>query len=160
MPKTLVFFYSLTGITSKAAGEFARAGGWDIGEIRDVHPRTGLWARSRCLIESSFGLCPRIDYRGPDPGGYDFVVLGAPVWRFHTASPLHSFFVHHRGHLKRIAFFVTFGGRGADVVTRQAAKLFGRADVQISFLEDSEMKSGSFRGRVRDFILALRVVGA
>ena len=104
MPKTLVFFYSLTGITSKAAGEFARAGGWDIGEIRDVHPRTGLWARSRCLIESSVGLCPRIDYRGPDPGGYDFVVLGAPVWRFHTASPLHSFFMHHQGHLKRIAF--------------------------------------------------------
>lgn len=85
---------------------------------------------------------------------------GAGVGGSLSPPPLHSFFVHHRGHLKRIAFFVTFGGLGADVVTRQAAKLFGRADVQISFLKDSEMKSGSFRGRGRDFILALRVVGA
>lgn len=160
MPKTLVVFYSLTGVTKTAAEEFARVGGWEMGEIWDVHPRRGLWSRSQCLIESRFGLNPRIDYRGPDPSGYDFVILGAPVWGYRVASPLRSFFAHHRSQLKRIAFFFTFYGAGADTVTRQAGKLFGSTDVQMLFLKDSEMKSGSFRGRVSDFVRVLRTLGA
>jgi flavodoxin len=160
MPKTLVVFYSLTGFTKIAAEELARSGGWEIAEIRDVHSRKGLWSKSQCLIESSFGLNPRIDYRRPDPGGYDFVLLGAPVWGFHIASPLRSFFAHHRNQLKRIAFFFTFGGGGADNVTRQAGKLLGSTDVQILLLKDSEIESGSFRGRISDFVGDLRTLGA
>jgi flavodoxin len=160
MPKTLVVFYSLTGFTKTAAEELARVGGWEIGEIRDVLPRRGIWSRLRCLIEARIGLNPRIDYRGPDPAEYDFVLLGAPVWGYHIASPLLGFFAQHRSRLKHIAFFFTFGGGGADSVARQAGKLVGGTDFRTLFLKDNEMKSGSFRDRVSDFVRVLRTLGA
>ena len=50
--------------------------------------------------------------------------------------------------------------RGADRMTRQAVKLFGSTGVQMLFLKDSEMKAGSFRGRVSDFVRVLRTLGA
>lgn len=155
MAKTLIVFYSLTGFTRKAAEELASRNSWDLAEIKDRRAREGFWGYSRSLLESSLGIYSDFDYGGPDPGSYDLVLLGSPVWGWHIASPLRSFYARYRDRLKRVAFFFTFGGGGADKVTRQVRILTGDTTLQPLFLTDSEMQSESFRDRLDPFIRQL-----
>lgn len=151
MPKGLVIYYSLSGMTRQVAQEIARVGGWDVGEIREVKPRKGAWAHLRSGADALFGSEPPITYAGPDPAGYDFVILGTPVWVSRIASPVRSFMKQYASKLPRVGLLLTFGSAGGSAV-RQFSTLCGKPPVYTLLVPDAEISSGSFHGRVEEFV--------
>jgi flavodoxin len=160
MAKTLIVFYSLSGTTRRVAQELKHRSGWDLAEIKDTRPRKGFWGYTRCMLEVRLGLSAAIEYNGPDPSAYDLVLLGSPVWAWRIASPLRGFVTQRRDRMKRVAFFFTFGGGGADKVTQEANALAGDANAPVLFLSAREMQSGTFLDRLNPFLERLRAASA
>jgi len=158
MSDKLVVFYSRTGNTRKAAEALARVGGWDLAEIEDEATRAGRRGALWSVIETVFGLEPRVQYHGPDPGSYDLVIVATPVWASNVASPVRSFLKHYGARLKRVAFLCTLGGNGAPAAQKRFAVICGKSPLDALALTDREMESGRYEEQVRVF--ANRLGGA
>ncbi len=121
--KVLVVFYSRTGTTRRLAEAAARVAGWDVEELIDTRPRAGLLGYLRSAIDGTFERLTQLRATRTNPADYDLVVVGTPVWNASLSSPVRTWLTERRDQLKRVAFFVTLGGSGAQRVLRQMAKL-------------------------------------
>ena len=112
--KTLVVYYSRTGHTEHLAQEIARRCHADLDRIRDPDgaDRGGLWGYLRSAWQAACGATPAIRPTTRDPGGYDLVVIGTPVWNWHLAAPVRSYARRHAGRFRRVALFCTEAGSG------------------------------------------------
>jgi flavodoxin len=152
MQKTLLVYYSLSGNTKKVAEEMARIGGWDVGVIKDASPRKGTWGYMRSALETAFKMNPAIDYMGHDPGAYDTVVLGSPIWMGRPAAPMHSFAHQYKGKLKNIACFCTMGGTDSKSWQAQLDSVYGLTARQLLALQDKEAASETAREKMKFFV--------
>ena len=116
MPSTLIVFYSYTGTSRRVAQLLAAQQGWPVGEIIEEHPRAGAKGTLRCLLDSLLGREPPVRYEGPEPGGFDQVVLVAPVWVYQLAGPMRSFIARFWPRLPHYAIVTTMNARGAENV--------------------------------------------
>ena len=86
MGKTLVAYFSASGVTARAAKEIAQAVGGDLYEIRPAEAYTDAdlnWMdkKSRSTIEMNDPACrPAIAQPVEDIEQYDTVFVGFPVW--------------------------------------------------------------------------------
>lgn len=114
--KTLVAYYSMTGNTRNVADEIREAVGpdADIEEIREPHARHGFTGTVRAMFDSLFRREPPIEPVTMNPGGYDLLVLGGPVWASRMAAPVRTYAHRYGGTVPQIAFFCTEGGTGAE----------------------------------------------
>ena len=127
--KTLVVYYSRTGHTEHLAQEIARRCHADLDRIRDPDgaDRGGLWGYLRSAWQAACGATPAIRPTTRDPGGYDLVVIGTPVWNWHLAAPVRSYARRHAGRFRRVAFFCTEGGSGDQRAFAELERLCGQA---------------------------------
>ncbi len=156
MAKVLIACYSRTGYTASLAREMAAMTGWDLEEISDLHSRLGGWGFLRCLFDTVLHRRPGIRTTGKDPGSYDVVVLAAPVWARHLSAPMRSYIARHRPEFNSLAFACTYGGRGAENATREAAAIAGKplkaslaVTAQELDQENHRAKLDAFLGRIR-----------
>lgn len=121
--RTLVAFYSLSGNTGKLAHEIARELGADIESIRDATPRRGAIGMLRSIVDAT--LRRETPIRPPEkkPMDYDLLVLGGPIWAGRLAAPVRTYARRHAAGARRIAFFCTQGGRGAEKAMAELARL-------------------------------------
>jgi flavodoxin len=152
MQKTLLVYYSLSGNTKKVAEEMVRIGGWDIGVIKDTDPRKGTWGYMRSALETLFKMNPAIDYIGNDPGAYDTLVLGSPIWVGRLASPMSSFAHQYKDKLKNIACFCTMGGTDSKNWQAQLASVYGQTPTQSLALQEKEAASEAAREKMNFFV--------
>jgi flavodoxin len=153
--KALVVYYSLSGHAREAAREIARRLGGELEEITDPRKRTGFFGFMRSGMESSFNMCPAIHDPTKDPGDYQLIVVGAPVWAGKMASPIRAYLSRHGDRLpQKTAFFSTSGGRGMEKVPLAMAALCNRKPLAIMALADGEQ--GSARNeKIERFIKTL-----
>ena len=107
--KTLVVFYSRSGVTRLVAQAIASATGADIEEIRCLEAHEGPVGYGRSLYEVAFTRLPRIGELRLDPADYDRVVVGSPVWAGRLASPVTTFLKKHQSSIRSLASFITHG---------------------------------------------------
>jgi hypothetical protein len=155
MKETLVVYHSRTGYTRRIAEALARRRGADLEEIRLLRDRRGALGYLRCALEAHGRYAPRILPPRHDPRGYRLVVVGTPIWVWNLSSPVRSYLRAHRRELRRIAFFCTMGGAGADNAFRDMAKLSGKAPVATLALTDREIDAHRHRGKLTAFAKAL-----
>ena len=129
MPSTLIVFYSYTGTSRRVAQLLAAQQGWPVGEIIEEHPRAGASGTLRCLLDSLLGREPPVRYEGPEPGGFDQVVLVAPVWVYQLAGPMRSFISRFWPRLPHYAIVTTMNARGAENVEAEIARLLRQPPV-------------------------------
>lgn len=91
--KSIVIYYSLDGNTKAAAERIAAELGCDIAEIKLVKdmPKSTF---ARMIVgggQSTVNKQPPIKPLEKDPGNYDLIILGTPVWAGKYASPIASF---------------------------------------------------------------------
>lgn len=102
--KTLVVYYSFSGITRRMAEAIARETGADLAEI---HPKTPIETREDInrLIQARdpFDIQPL----EKDPNDYDLIFLGTPIWAFNPAMPFKSFLKQASIKGKSVAPFCT-----------------------------------------------------
>ena len=156
MSRILVAFYSRTGHTRRIANDLAGRLMADVLPIEDVRPRRGLAGYFRSAFEAMRGTLPEIVPLAANPDRYHLVVLGTPVWAGHVSSPMRRFLRDHASSLRRVAFFCTQGGRGAEQVFREMAALTGREPEATCALNDNAISANEFAPVLEDFVTRIR----
>lgn len=151
MKSCLVVYYSRTGITQEVAQRIASGCACDIEAIRDTRPRSGLAGYLRCCYEALAKQAPPIAPMTRNPGDYQLVILGAPVWVGRLSAPMRSFLVTNAGRLPRVAAFCTMGGSGAERALDEIAALCGKPLVARMALADREIKAERDRDKIGQF---------
>lgn len=106
--KILVVYYSKTGNTRKIAQELSVKLKADIDEIKEARKRgfLGTWLKGtrQAMKEKS----SQVTF-SKNPGDYDLVVLGGPIWAWNLIPPLRGYLEQNKDKIKKLAFFVTYG---------------------------------------------------
>lgn len=118
MGKTLVAYFSASGVTKKKAEMIAEAAGADIYEIRPEVPYTKAdlnWMdkKSRSSVEmSDKTFRPAIADRDADVASYDTIFLGFPIWWYVAPTIINTFLEAYDFSGKKIIVFATSGSSG------------------------------------------------
>lgn len=118
MDKSLVAYFSASGVTKKVATKLASAIGADIFEIvpKEVYTSADLnWMdkKSRSSVEMNDRNCrPEIASKVDDMSKYDTVYVGFPVWWYREPSIIDTFMEAYDFTGKKVITFCTSGGSG------------------------------------------------
>ena len=153
--KKLVVYYSRSGTTRQVAEMIASRLKCDVEGIQDVRSRKGLFGWLRSGREASRRQLPEIKPTVKDPGQYDLVVLGTPVWASAMSSPLRTYVTRNTGKFKRLALLVTYGGTGLDQTLEGIKELCGQQPVAILALRTTEVRKGGHKQAVEEFVAKL-----
>ncbi|MCH3973213.1 MAG: flavodoxin [Oscillospiraceae bacterium] len=116
--KTLVVYFSATGITAKAAATLAEAADADLFAIQPAKPYTAAdldWTdkKSRSTLEMNDPHSrPAVANRVENMKDYTTVFVGFPIWWGDMPMILYTFFDRYELSGKKLVPFVTSGGSG------------------------------------------------
>lgn len=156
MSKILVVYYSRTGYTRTIAGRVARACGADLDQIEDYKTRAGAWGYMRSAVGAVMHLDAPILRPRNEPGGYDLILIGTPVWCRNVPGPVRTYIKENRQAFRRVAFFCTYGGSGQSKVLRDLEILAGRPALATFAITDSEVASKLYNRRLSKFVAKLQ----
>jgi flavodoxin len=148
---TLIAYYSMSGHTRDLANEIRDAVDADIEEIREPHARHGLPGVFRALLDSTLRRTPPILPADHDPGRYDIVLVGGPVWAGRMASPVRSYAKRYASQARQVAFFCTEGGRGADAAFADLERLCLHSPKATLVVDDAHRTPPSHRAELGHF---------
>ena len=118
MAKTLVAYFSASGVTKKAAEKLASAAKTDIYEIKPAVPYTKAdlnWIdkKSRSSVEmGNKSFRPEIVKDDLDLSQYDTILVGFPIWWYVAPTIINTFLESYDFAGKKIVLFATSGGSG------------------------------------------------
>lgn len=127
--RVLVVFFANTGHTWYAASQIAKGCGADLDEVLDARPHAGACEALRYIWDALIRATPPIESPAKDPGDYDLVVVGTPVWAWSVSSPIRSYLQQNAQRFKRVAFYCTDAGRSDKRVFGELARLCGQEPV-------------------------------
>ena len=116
MSKTLVAYFSASGVTKRVAENLASAINADIYEIKPKNLYTDAdlnWMdkTSRSSVEmSDWNSRPEIEEDNFSTDEYDKIFLGFPVWWYIAPTIINTFLEKHDFSNKKIVLFATSGG--------------------------------------------------
>ncbi len=118
MAKTLVAYFSASGVTAQAAEKVAKAADADLFEIQPEVPYTNAdlnWMdkKSRSSVEmANPDSRPEIKETVKDISQYDKIVIGFPIWWYVAPTIINTFLESCDFSGKKIVLFATSGGSG------------------------------------------------
>jgi len=157
--KILVVFYTRTGTTKKAAEAIAKEFGCEIEEIFDNKQRSGPIGYLMAGKDAAMKTMEKLKELKHDPGEYDLVIIGTPVWNFSVSSPVRTFLITYKDRLKKVAFFFTGGGGGGDVnknVLPHMTVACGKDPVATLALRTEEVVKGEHMQKIKEFADKMR----
>ncbi len=155
--KSLVVFYSRTGVTQTVGAVIAGALQSDVEELLDARKRTGLLGFLRSGREARGKKLTELQPTKRDPSTYDLVVIGTPIWASDISSPVRTYIAYHQHAFGPVAFFYTGGGTSDTSAFKEMQLLCGKAPRAVLALTQQEVKSGAYRDKVEGFIEQLRL---
>ena len=136
MSKTLVAYFSASGVTAAVAKKLAAAVGADLFEIQPEQLYTDddlNWqnSRSRSSVEMNDRSCrPAIATAVENMAQYDAVFVGFPVWWYREPSIIDTFMEAYDFSGKTVVPFATSGGSGLGETAANLRKLAPGASVE------------------------------
>ena len=116
--KTLIAYFSASGVTKRTAQKLASKLNCDTYEIKPAVPYTDAdlnWMdkNSRSTVEmKDKSSRPEIVKDGLDVSGYDRILLGYPVWWYTAPTIINTFLESYDFSEKKIIIWATSGGSG------------------------------------------------
>lgn len=157
MSKTLVAYFSASGVTKNTAEKLAKAANADLFEIKPVRPYTDAdlnWMdkKSRSTIEmNDLSSRPEIANKCENMGSYDIVFVGFPIWWYVEPRIIDTFLESYDFSGKRVIPFATSGGSGLGKTAENFKKILG-ANVTVN---DGKMLTRANETVVSDWIKSL-----
>lgn len=117
--KTLVAYFSASGVTARAAKKLADREGADLFEIKPLQPYTDAdlnWndKKSRSTVEMKDPACrPEIAEKIQNLDDYDKIYIGFPIWWYVAPRIIETFLESYDFSGKTLCPFFTSGGSGA-----------------------------------------------
>ncbi len=170
MPGILLVYYTRTGSTREVAQDLARHLQCDVEEIIDKKDRSGTAGYFATLLDRLLRRLSDIQPSMKDPGNYDLVVMGGPVWMGSVAAPLRAYILRHRPRINEFAYFCSFGGWAPEKSLEEVETLLDkeavssllvmRSEIAVPvggpFLEEKRKVRESYDKRVEQFAATLQ----
>jgi flavodoxin len=134
--KTLVAFFSASGVTAKAAEKLADAVGADLFEIEPQTPYTKAdlnWMNknSRSSLEMKDRTSrPPIRTKVENMEQYEVIFVGFPVWWYREPSIIDTFMESYEFSGKTVVPFCTSGGSGLGDTVKNLSELAPGANIK------------------------------
>jgi flavodoxin len=112
--RTLIVYYSLSGTTAKVARELGGLLGAELAEIRCARYRSGILSYFRAAYDSVKGRLPVIDVPAAVDRPCDLMIVAAPIWAGHPATPIRAFLAGGHKLPGKIGLLLTRGGSSPD----------------------------------------------
>lgn len=154
--KILLIYYSRTGFTKKIVDELAAEWECNVEAIEVVKSREGLFGYMRSGFEALNKKLTDIKSMKKDPSQYKLVVIGSPVWASNIPSPVRTYITKYKNEFKKVAFFCTFGGSGADKVFNDMAQLCVNKPIATMAITDNEIKKDLYKEKIKEYINAIQ----
>ena len=154
--KTLVAYYSRTGITKKVAGFIAEALEADIEEIVDTKNRKGVM---RFMVACKDGIMKKTGEIGPvekTPSDYDLVVIGTPVWANTFTPAVRKYLADYGQDLKKAAVFCTTAKSGIESTTRGMSEMIDGETIAAAGFREKHVKKDEHIEALQEFISKIR----
>lgn len=135
MSKTLVAYFSASGVTKEAAQKLAQAAGADLFEIKPeiLYTQADLnWMdkKSRSSVEmNDTNARPGIAETLGNMGEYKTVFVGFPIWWYREPSIIDTFLESYAFDGTRIIPFATSGGSGLGKTVQRMRELAPKAEI-------------------------------
>lgn len=152
MKRILVVCYSRSGHTRRVAEAIALHCDADIDWIKDREPREGPIGYLRSALQALLHRKPWIQPARRAMGDYSLVIIGTPVWAWNIASPVRSYLSRYGDRCRRVAFFCTYGGAGADKVLADLQRLSGKRALAMLALPQRLVDQGLIETPVEQFV--------
>ncbi len=153
--KALVVFYSRTGFTKKIAWDLVGLLKCDIEEIIDMKDRRGAIGNlTACKDAANKKLTDIAEFK-LDPGLYDLVIIGTPVWAFTMACAVRTYINANKDKFKEVAFFTTQGGMGDKNTYSDMEHLCAKKPRATLTLNAKEITKGVCAPRLQEFVQKL-----
>lgn len=158
--KTLVTYFSCTGQTARIAREIATRCD---AHLDTIHPQRqdDSWFATWCDNWQALTRAePPIQRPVRNPGLYDLVVIGVPIWRVGPAPPVRSYVRQYSDRFKQIAFFCA-EGHGPDARGfAELSQLCGKRPVATFAVARKRLPTVACRKQLFDFVDSVRGDGA
>jgi hypothetical protein len=126
-------------------------------DIEEIQPRinfNGFWGLVKGGFQAVFKVKPRIQETRMDPGQYELVIIGTPVWGGRMASPMRTYVNLNKAKFRKVAFFCTCGGSGESAIKDMTETI--DLDPASSIVLKSEEVKGDIVKQVDRFIRDLK----
>jgi len=160
--RTLIVYYSLEGNTAHVAEQLARALGAETLRLEPVkeYPSGGmkkfLWGGKSAVM----GEEPPLKPYAFEPGDWDCLIFGFPVWASNVTPPLRTFVKAHGAELadKRIAAYACQSGAGGEKAIGRLLSLLGRQSLAAELVLNDPKSKPDPRNetRIADFCARVR----
>ncbi len=154
--KTLVVYYSRSGVTKKVAERVSERIEADLEEITEKKRRSGVLGFLKSGMEAYTERLPAIDEPKHDASQYDLVVIGTPVWAGKMSSPVRSYIAANKDKLKSVAFFATLDGESYQKTLAGLEKYSGKKALSNMSVKSAEVKNETYASKVDNFLGKLR----
>ncbi len=154
--KTLVVYYSFTGNTRKVAEELAGRLGADLTELIEERPRKGLSGAIRAIFESLRHRASEITPVTAPLRKYDLIILAAPLWAGHIASPMRDFAERYREELSQVSFVITHGGSSVKKAAKELEEFCGQHPLEVMDIQEVQIKKNKVGRPISAYLAALR----
>ncbi len=149
--KTLVVYFSRSGVTKTLAEQIARGCGADIESVKDLTVRNGIFGYMKSLLQAAWHREALIGRSEHSAGDYELIVLGTPIWCWNMSSPIRSYIKRYQGQFRRVALFCTYGGSGQGKVLADMQALCGLVPIATLAVTTETMREGLIQQKVTDF---------
>lgn len=153
--KTLVIFYSRTGITKKVADVIARKTGAELEELRDTQDRSGIKGYVISGRDATLRRQTRLEKIGHDPSDYDLVMIGTPIWSWNMSVPVRTYLSEHKDSFNEIAFFCTMGSSGDKRAFSEMGEIVGKNPLGTVSLKTVDVVKNNFEHKLDEFVKAI-----
>jgi flavodoxin len=149
-------YYSRTGNTERVGKLLAEKLGAQTEAIIDTKSRDGVLGFIGGGKDQLLGKETEIEPIAHDPGDYDLVVVGTPVWAGSVCPAVRAYLTAQSNRLPRVAFFLTTGGTGIDKTFNRMAEISGCAPLATLGLKTRDVKKDRFHNDVDAFVAQVR----
>ncbi len=150
--KVLIIFYSRNGVTKKIAEELGKITSWEVEEIFDIKNRSGAIGYLSAGREAMKKKLTEIKPIEKDLTEYDLIIVGTPIWAWTVSVPVRTFLENYKKDFKRLAFFCTMGGNGAEGAFVEMAKISGLKPIATLSLLTKEVTQNNFVEKLKKFV--------
>lgn len=156
--KTLIVYYSRTGLTKKVAISISKKIDAELDGIIDKKDRSGAIGYMTAGKDAMKNNPTDIIYE-KDPKYYDVIIIGGPVWAWTVTPAIRTYLDKNAKILKdkRIAFFATQGSSGAEGKFKEMERLLGTKPLSTFVVNGKDFRHNDYEKGIDDFIAPLKI---
>jgi len=150
--KTLLVYYTRTGTTKVVAEAIQQKLNCDIEEIIDKKDRSGpvgYMLAGKDIMQKNDTVIDEPKY---NPGDYDLVIIGTPVWVGLPAVAIRTYLNRFASSIKETAVFTTQGGKNRQRVFDDISNLLNKNLKSEKFFLTKDVKQGNYSQGLDEFI--------